>query len=224
VGDGQLRLVVEENQPPWCPEFDGGVRVSSLQTGEFCGAVGSAAGQSRFSPELVVREAQEELRLCTPRYGFFEVRARMRVDASSMAAFWMIGFEDAPERSAEICIAEVFGRDVGPDGAGVGMGLHRWGDPSIREDFERVRLPIDVGDFHVYAAEWTPEHVAFSVDGEQVKVVRQSPGYPMQFMLDVYAFPGPDGTPPPGPFPKEFVVDFFRVYRPTAGRRGAPPS
>ena len=29
-GDGVLRLVVEEDQPPWCPEFDGGVRVSSL--------------------------------------------------------------------------------------------------------------------------------------------------------------------------------------------------
>jgi hypothetical protein len=38
----------------------------------------------------------------------------------------------------------------------------------------------------------------------------------MQFMLDVYALPGPDGSPPPGPYPKELVVDFFRGYRPTA--------
>jgi len=33
LGDGLLRLVIEADQPPWCPEFDGQTRVSSLQTG-----------------------------------------------------------------------------------------------------------------------------------------------------------------------------------------------
>jgi hypothetical protein len=213
LGDGCLRLVVEEDQPPWCPEFDGGTRVSSLQTGEFCGPVGSAVGQHRFTPAVVVREEQDDVRLCTPRYGFFEARARMRVDPASMAALWMIGYEDTPERSAEICVFEVFGRDIGPDGAAVGMGVHPFGDPSITDEFERVHLPIDVTEFHDYAAEWTPEQVTFLVDGEVVKVVRQSPSYPMQFMLDVFAFPGDDGSPPTGPWPKELVVAHFRVWR-----------
>ncbi|HEY4727444.1 MAG TPA: hypothetical protein VIJ32_04470, partial [Actinomycetes bacterium] len=31
LGDGTLRLVIEADQPPWCPEFDGQTRVSSLQ-------------------------------------------------------------------------------------------------------------------------------------------------------------------------------------------------
>src|SRR3954468_14341605 len=123
----------------------------------------------------------------------------MHVYAAGMAALWMIGYEDAPQRSAEICVFEIFGRDVGPAGARVGMGVHPFGDPGVTDDFAAVPLPIDVGEFHVYAVEWMPERVVFLVDDEPVRTVGQSPSYPMQFMLDVYAFPGPDGAPPPGP-------------------------
>jgi hypothetical protein len=50
VADGVLRLLIEDDQEPWCPELDGDIRVSSLQTGEFAGPVGSAIGQHRFNP------------------------------------------------------------------------------------------------------------------------------------------------------------------------------
>jgi Glycosyl hydrolases family 16 len=212
LGDGGLRLVVEADQPPWCPEFDGQVRVSSLQT-----AVQS--GQHRFSPSAVVREAVPPQRLYTPQYGFFEIRMRVSDDPSSMAALWMIGLEDRPERSAEICIAEIFGRDVGRERSAVGMGVHPFGDPTLTDEFAAVPLPIDATALHEYAAEWTPERVRFLVDGAQVRQVEQSPGYPMQFMLGVYAFPAADGGPPPGPYPKEFVVDLFRGYRPSGAAR-----
>ncbi len=68
---GALCLVVEDDQPPWCPEFDGGTRVSSLQTGVLSGPLGSPVGQHRFTPGAVVREEQAEQRLYTPQYGFF---------------------------------------------------------------------------------------------------------------------------------------------------------
>ncbi len=210
---GRLRLRVEEDQPPWCPEFDDGVRVSSLQTGLFAGPLGSPRGQHRFNPAAVVREEQEDVRLYTPLYGFFEIRARVGDDPAAMAALWMIGYEGEPERSAEICVFEIFGRDVGSDGTAVGMGVHPFGDPAIVDEFDAEPLPIDAREFHVYAVEWTPDAVGFHVDGVPVKLVWQSPAYPMQFMLDVYAFPGADGSPPPGPWPKELVVDWFRGYR-----------
>jgi Glycosyl hydrolases family 16 len=216
LGDGVLRLLIEADQPPWCPEFDGQTRVSSLQTGVFAGPVGSKVGQSRFKPGLVVRQAQPAARLYTPQYGLFELRAKAVDDPRCMVALWMIGYEDQPERSAEICICEIFGRNVTADRAGVGMGLRPFGDPAIRDEFSVEELAIDARDFHVYAAEWTPEYVAFFVDHQLVKTVEQSPGYPMQFMLDIYEFPddGPE-TGPARPYPKEFVVDWFRSYRPT---------
>jgi hypothetical protein len=55
LGGGVLRLLIEVDQPPWCHEFDGQTRVSSLQTGGFAGPVGSTVGQHRFKPEVVVR-------------------------------------------------------------------------------------------------------------------------------------------------------------------------
>src|SRR5918999_6290691 len=167
--DGSLRLLITRDQQPWCPEWDGDVRVSSLQTGLFAGPVGSRIGQQRFHPDAVVREAQDNVRLYTPQYGRIELRAKATDDPRAMVALWMIGYEDEPERSAEICVCEIFGRDVGPSHATVGVGVHPFGDPRIVDDFSTVRVPIDARDFHVYAAEWTPGRVVFFVDGELVK-------------------------------------------------------
>ena len=218
VGGGRLRLLIEADQRPWCPELDGEVRVSSLQTGVFAGPVGSTVGQHRFTPEAVVRETQENVRLYTPHYGRIEMRSKATDDPYSMVALWMIGYEDERMRSAEICICEIFGRDVASDHAAVGMGVHPFGDPRIRDEFAAETVPIDARDFHVYAAEWTPEHVAFSIDGEHVKTVGQSPSYPMQLMLSLYEFPDDAGDRTiTGPYPKEFVVDYVRGYRRVPG-------
>ncbi|HKQ00784.1 MAG TPA: glycoside hydrolase family 16 protein [Actinomycetes bacterium] len=221
LGNGVLRLHIEADQPPWCPEFDGQTRVSSLQTGVFAGPVGRRVGQSRFNPDLVVRQAQQAARLYTPQYGLFELRAKAIDDPRCMVALWMIGYEDQPERSAEICICEIFGRDVTADHARVGMGLHPFEDPVIRDEFAAVELAMDPTEFHVYAAEWTPDHVAFFVDNQLVKLVEQSPAYPMQFMLGIYEFPD-DGQPsqPAHPYPKQFTIDYLRGYRTTAAKTG----
>jgi Glycosyl hydrolases family 16 len=212
--DGCLRLLITSDQEPWCPELDGDVRVSALQTGVFAGPVGSRVGQHRFNAGVVVREAQANARLYTPRYGRIELRARAIDDPHAMVALWLIGYEDAPTRSAEICVCEIFGRDVRADEAVVGMGVHPFGDPAIVDEFSAETLPIDARDFHVYAAEWTRERVAFVVDGELVKTVGQSPAYPMQLMLTVYELPGDAGTDrEPADYPKAFVVDYVRGYR-----------
>ena len=214
IGDGVLRLLIEEDQEPWCPELDGGLRVSSLQTGVFAGPLGSAVGQHRFHPDAVVREEQENVRLYTPHYGRIEVRAKATDDPRAMVALWLIGYGEEPERSGEICVCEIFGREVEPESALVGVGIHPFGDPKLVDEFEKVRVDVDVRDFHEYAAEWTPDGVTFLVDGEPVKRVVQSPDYPLQLMLDIYEFPAGAGEPA-GEYPKEFVVDYVRGYRPT---------
>jgi Glycosyl hydrolases family 16 len=215
IGGGVLRLLIEADQQPWCPEFDDGNKVSSLQTGVFAGPVGGTIGQQRFTSDLVVRQAQQNTRLYTPQYGLFELRAKAIDDPASMVALWMIGYEDEPDRSAEICICEIFGRDVTPGSAAVGMGVHPFGDPRIVDEFVAKTIAIDARDFHIYAAEWTSEYVAFFVDHELIKTVEQSPRYPMQFMLGIYEFPEREPSLAPiHPYPKEFIIDYFRGYRP----------
>jgi hypothetical protein len=194
IRDGTLRLRIEADQAPWCPEFNGWLRVSSVQTGVFAGAVGSTIGQHRFTDGMVVREPQENVALYTPLHGLFEVRAKALDDPANMVALWMIGYEDRPQRSGEILVMEIFGRDVSPTSAVVGMGVRPHHDPALVDAFSQERLGIDVRDFHEYSTAWTQDRVAFYVDGRLVHVVNQSIDYPMQFMLGIYEFA--DGPEP----------------------------
>jgi beta-glucanase (GH16 family) len=98
-------------------------------------------------------------------------------------------------------------------------GLHPFGDPTIVDEFAAEVIAIDAREFHIYAAEWTPEYVAFFVDHQLVKTVEQSPRYPMQFMLGIYEFPDTgQSSPPTHPYPKQFIIDYFRGYRPSASQ------
>src|SRR4029453_2945239 len=95
----------------------------------------------------------------------------------SLAGFWLVGLEDQPQRSAEILVAEIFGDAVVVgESAAVGMGLRAFRDPAVTGDFEAVRLPIDVADFHSYAVDWTEDKADFLVDGVQVRTCVRPPG------------------------------------------------
>ena len=77
---------------------------------------------------------------------------------------------------------------------------HSAGPPLHTHDFDEA--------FYVLEGE-----LIFQVDDALVTVVGQSPAYPMQFMLGIYAFADDDGSLPPPSSPREFVVDRFSAYR-----------
>ncbi len=190
VRDGALRLSIPADQPPWCPDLhDEPLRVSCIQSGSFAGPAGSTIGQQPFRDGLVVREEQPTMWGYTPLYGQVEVTMRGVITPRSMVAFWMSGIEDRPERSGEICVAEMFGDAVHDGIAEVGMGLHQFRDPALVEEFATEPLAIDVAEDHTYGVDWRPGSLAFSVDGEVVRRVDQAPDYPMQLMIGVFDFP-----------------------------------
>jgi hypothetical protein len=211
VRDGCLHLSVPPDQGLWLPgEHEPPLRVSGVQTGNFSGPVGSTVGQQPWRPGAVVREEQEAFWGWTPDHGRLEMRARAELTARSMAAWWMVGLEDVPERCAEICVFEVFGDAVEPGtSAAVGMGLHAFRDPDTPEDFAAVRLPIDVAAFHTYAVDWTAERAEFSVDGAVVRSCPSPPAYPMQMMVAVFDFPGRSTGADDDAVPR-LVVDHLR--------------
>ena len=221
--DGALELLIEADQPAWAPEWDGELRVSSLQTGAFSGPLGSGIGQLQFREGLVVREAQPAATLYTPRYGLFELRCAAPADPANMVALWLIGLEHEPAQSGEILVFEIFGRDVTPTGARVGMGVRAWADPALTDAFTQEPVAIDVREMHDYAVEWTPDRVAFYVDERLVRIVPQSPSYPMELLLNIYEFRD-SAAPPSGlaAYPKVFRVERFRGWRPTTGRGRRP--
>jgi hypothetical protein len=189
----ELRLTIPPEQGLWCPHDHDPLRVSGIQSGVFSGEVGSTVGQQPFRDGAVVREYQPTHWGWTPEYGLLEVRARMDLSPRSMAAVWMVGLEQEPTRSAEICIFEVFGdaleAEDGRPTAAVGMGVHPFRDPAMTDEFAAPRVAIDVAEFHVYAADWRPGRVDFLIDGQHLKSVGQAPDYPMQMMVAVFDFP-----------------------------------
>jgi beta-glucanase (GH16 family) len=162
----------------------------------------------------MVREYQPTHWGWTPEYGLLEARARMDLSPRSMAAVWMVGLEQEPSHSAEICIFEVFGDTLEADGAGptaaVGMGVHPFRDPGLTDEFDTPRVAIDVAEFHVYAADWRPGRVDILIDGQHVKTVLQAPGYPMQMMVAVFDFPDKAASSPQPDHVPELAVDYVR--------------
>jgi hypothetical protein len=210
----ELQLTIPPEQGLWCAQDHDPLRVSGIQSGVFSGQVGSTIGQQPFREGLVVREFQPAHWGWTPEYGRLEVRARMDLSPRSMASVWMIGLEDEPTHSGEICIFEVFGNTLLTEGdnpsAAVGMGVHPFRDPALLDEFSTPRVAIDVAEFHVYAADWRPGRVDYLIDGERVKTVHQAPAYPMQMMIAVFDFPTNADASSRLEHTPELAVDYVR--------------
>lgn len=212
--NGNLILAITKDQEPWCPEFNGNVKCSSIQTGLYSGKLGTDKGQHKFNKQCVVREEQINEKKYLPQYGYFEIRAKSPDTKSNVVALWMIGYEENPEESAEICIFEIKGINVEKNSSIIGYGVHKFNDPHLKEEFYEEKFDVDVTEFHIYAAEWTPEKINFFIDNKLIRTINQSPAYPMQFMLNIYEVPieeeknGLDLI-----YPKKFEIDYVRGYK-----------
>jgi hypothetical protein len=208
VGGDGLRLTIAPDQPLWCADRHAEpMQVSCLQTGSYAGPLGSTIGQQPFTEGVTVTEEQPTFWGCTPHFGSLAVTMRGRTGPRSMVAFWLSGIEDVSSRSGEICVAEIFGDALTHGVAQVGMGVHRFRDPALREEFATEPLTIDVGMDHTYGVDWGRDSLVFHVDGHVVRELTQAPDYPVQLMLGVFAFP--DRHPELGPevdLPPELVV------------------
>lgn len=190
LADSCLVLEVPGDHPDWLPgQHAPRLRVSGMQSGCRSGPVGSTDGQQCVHEGQRVAEAQPEFRGHLQSGGHLEVRCRMQLSARSMAALWLCGFEERPEESGELCVVEVFGKDLRPGSARVGMGIKPIRDPRLRADFDAPELPIDVAAMHTYAVDWDAAEAVFSVDGTEVRRCPGPPTYPLQVMMGVFDFP-----------------------------------
>lgn len=189
--DGLLRLSIPVDHPRWCPDQHvTPLRVSGIASGALSGPVGSSVGGQPFLDGQTVREEQPRLEGWLPTGGSVAVRCRMELSHRSMAAVWLSGFGETPDQSGELCLVEVFGKDLEPGrSAEVGMGVKQLGDPRLVQDFAAPRVPIDVSEWHEYAVRWDDDSAVFSVDGSHVRTCRNPPTYPLQVMIAVFDFP-----------------------------------
>ncbi|WP_227396907.1 glycoside hydrolase family 16 protein [Jeotgalibacillus aurantiacus] len=213
IENSELKLMISANQQPWCPELDGNIKVSNLQTGVYSGSLGSKFGQHRFSEHCIVKEEQTPERLFTPQYGYFEIRVKGLATPENVCAFWMIGFEDQPERSAEICPFELKGWNVKEDTCTLGYGIRAFSDPSIQDEFFEREFKYDPTNYHIYGFDWSKDGVSFFLDHQLIHQSKQSPSYPMQMMLNIYEIPRENSDETTvKQYPYEFSIDYIRAY------------
>ncbi len=198
MGDSVLRLTIGADQPAWSPDREGDLRVSNVQTGHWSGPLGSELGQHRHQDGLTVQTYLPPRRLFTPTYGQLEMRARARLVPGTLAALWLIGYEDEPQRSGEITVMEVFAEDVGPQTFGLGQGIKAIRDPALDTEFHKTVVEGRLDDWHDYGMDWGPRGVRLFCDGRCLFQSDQSPDYPMQLMLTFTIFGASPSPARPG--------------------------
>lgn len=210
--DSCLVLDIPPDHGLWLPgDHTPPLRLSGVQSGNRSGPVGSTEGQQAVFEGQLVREQQPDFAGHLQDGGHLEIRCRMTLSPRSMAAFWLCGFEKEPDHCGEICVTEVFGKDVVPgESAEVGVGLKQIRDPHLAQDFAAPRLPIDVAELHTYGVDWDTDEAVFTVDGEEIRRCASPPTYPLQMMVAVFDFPEKDPAAEHADHVPLLAVDWIR--------------
>lgn len=150
------------------------------------------------------------------QYGHFETRLLLPGGRATWPAVWMMGanrYQVGWPQSGELDIVEHVGRDDGAiSGAAHGPGYS--GEDAISGDAD-----VDPDQFHVYAIDWSPERVIWSVDGEPFHELTKDDvdewvfDQPF-FVLITLAVGGTHAGEPrkSDQKPQQLVVDYVRVY------------
>ena len=158
-------------------------------------------------------------------YGRIEARLKIPYGQGLWPAFWMLGndiFEVGWPESGEIDIMENIGREPHTvHGTIHGPGYSAGG--GVGRSFTLPDGAAFADDFHVYAIDWAPESITWSVDGVEYSTITPADlpsgtrwvfDHPFFLILNVAVgghWPGyPDETTT---FPQEMVVDYVRVYQ-----------
>ena len=239
-----LMLNAQERRLVWAEEFNGtelNENDWSFQLGDGCPDICGWGNRERQiytksnhrleNGMLYIQARKEKDRYTSTRistkgkkqfqYGRYEVRAKLAVGEGVWPAFWLLGSnidEVGWPLSGEIDVLEYVGR--APEE--IFTTLHTKDKNGDFANSKTTRIPNIEEGFHVYAAEWNAERIAFFVDGINVYTFapkeRTAAIWPFDqpfYLLLNLAIGGHFGGPgvDDSIFPQEFIVDYIRVYQ-----------
>ena len=156
-------------------------------------------------------------------YGRIEARLKLPAGKGLWPAFWMLGTDVAGvgwPACGEIDIMEARGAQPWRVSSALHGPGYSGGNALIAAHERPDRAPL-TDEFHVFAADWSPGELHFSVDGQRYHSERASRlsqrwvfDHPFFLILDL-AVGGNFGGPPDEttPFPSTLIADYVRVYR-----------
>lgn len=222
--NGLMRLQIFAETQPWCPEYDGETVVSGFTTGD-------RNALHNWNGTNAVRNPVEMQATHLNQYGYYEIRAKGQSGSARHAAWWLLGFEDVPDESAEIDIFEILGNNSHK----VSVNFHAWNDPDAPDGggFSYTNRQMDFHEeFHIYGFNWiegggqgeAPDKMEFYVDGVKTGERNVNIDYPVLQLFSLYEkrAGGWTGIWLPKPYPNTFDIDYVRVYKLVPGGQALP--
>lgn len=209
--DGQnIHIKIDKNQEGWRTNTK--QQISSIQTG-------MRDGLHIFDSSLSINGHHRAVDNYGTKYGYFELRAKAQAGSGIHSAWWMVGDQATYDKASEIDIFEILGKDIYKNKSKVWVTIHPWMDSKISRESLNYKVNTDISeDFHTYGFEWTEDGMKWYFDGELIRSTKQSPDYKMYTLLGIYqsyggALSWVGKVDENQLYPKEFVVDYFRVYK-----------
>lgn len=151
-------------------------------------------------------------------YGYFECRMRVQREVGHWSAFWIntptMGkpMGDPAAAGVEIDVMEYLCNGDYKDKA---QHTIHWDHktPAYQRDFTALHIPGLGEGFHVYGCEWTPEYLAFFVDGRETwRTSKAIPKRDQHIILSVEIGPWA-GDIKEANLPDGIEVDYVRVFK-----------
>jgi len=160
-------------------------------------------------------------------YGRIEVRAKLPAGKGVWPGIWMLGSDENQPgigwpKCGEIDIMELVGKQPGV----IHGSIHYFRGGKKVTETKELHVAHPEADFHVYAAEWTPDRIDIFVDGTKYNTFAvskadndgQNPFRKPQFLLlDLALGGGLGGEIEDSILPQRMVVDYVRIYQKSAG-------
>jgi hypothetical protein len=207
ISNGTIKLRVDQDQPPWNPDQDGTVVSSAIQTF-------NQNNWHKFNSSAVNRNNLPTFNGYSTKYGYVEVRAKnSNAGGVGHQALWLVGTNTTGGQS-EIDMIETFFST--PNSWRI--AAYGWGDPNFLGSWSLDTVPVSgspTTEFHIYAMDWTPTQLRFYYDGQLVKTLNDAPNTAMGIIMNIYT--GAGSGQPNSVWPKQWEVDYLRVYKDNAG-------
>ncbi|MHA4779766.1 family 16 glycosylhydrolase [Streptomyces sp. MSC1_001] len=208
VANGVLTERLDADTPAWNAQYDGTVKISSIQSYE-------KDWWHQFNASMPNNHHEPDFDGYSTKYGYFEIRAKLsNVGGGGHQAFWLVGTNGTgtgPAAQSEIDFIETFFSKP----ANWRIAAYGWGDPDFLSSWYLSDTTVPNGsptsEYHVYGMDWTPTQLNFYYDNQLYKTINDAPNTAMAMILGIYTDAG-SGVHN-DVWPKSWNVDYIRVFK-----------
>lgn len=196
VANGVLTERLDADTPAWNAQYDGTVKISSIQSYE-------KDWWHQFNASMPNNHHEPDFDGYSTKYGYFEIRAKLsNVGGGGHQAFWLVGTNGTgtgPAAQSEIDFIETFFSKP----ANWRIAAYGWGDPDFLSSWYLSDTTVPNGsptsEYHVYGMDWTPTQLNFYYDNQLYKTINDAPNTAMAMILGIYTDAYPASTTTSGP-------------------------